>query len=203
MCGRYTHRTRRSDDIHAKLADTLGVETPPSGRGFERFNIAPTQQVLAVVDDRDGRRIEELRWGLVPHWAQERQPSLLDDQCARRDPARSPACSSTTGSARRPASASTPGSSTPTAPRARRTSWRAHTLAHTAEAARQRRASGAPLVCLAHPRGHRTDLLAQRAHVTGEALLVRGLRGSRHRDEVAAHGVELDEHTLHLVVEAL
>ena len=24
-----------------------------------------------VVDDRDGRRIEELRWGLVPHWGKE------------------------------------------------------------------------------------------------------------------------------------
>jgi putative SOS response-associated peptidase YedK len=71
MCGRYTHRTRRSDEIHAKLADTLGVEAPPSERGFERFNIAPSQEVLAVVDDREGRRIEELRWGLVPHWAKE------------------------------------------------------------------------------------------------------------------------------------
>ena len=71
MCGRYTHRTRRSDEVHAKLAATLGVETPTSDRGFERFNIAPTQEVLAVVDDREGRRIEELRWGLVPHWAKE------------------------------------------------------------------------------------------------------------------------------------
>ena len=69
MCGRYTNTQRRSDEIEAKLAATLGVQTPASGRGFERFNIAPTQQVLAVVDDRDGRRVEELRWGLVPHWA--------------------------------------------------------------------------------------------------------------------------------------
>jgi hypothetical protein len=67
-CARSTRRPRRSDDIHAKLADTLGVETPPSGRGFERFNIAPTQEVLAVVDDRKGRRIEERRWRLMPHW---------------------------------------------------------------------------------------------------------------------------------------
>jgi putative SOS response-associated peptidase YedK len=71
MCGRYTHKTRRSDEIQAKLADTLGVETPPSELGFERFNIAPTQKVLAVVDDREGRRIEQLRWGLVPPWAKE------------------------------------------------------------------------------------------------------------------------------------
>jgi putative SOS response-associated peptidase YedK len=40
-------------------------------RGFERFNIAPTQEVLAVVDDQEGRRIEPLRWGLVPSWAKE------------------------------------------------------------------------------------------------------------------------------------
>jgi putative SOS response-associated peptidase YedK len=71
VCGRYTLKARRSDEIQARLAETLGVETPASERGFERFNIAPTQEVLAVVQDRDGRRIEELRWGLVPHWAKE------------------------------------------------------------------------------------------------------------------------------------
>jgi SOS response associated peptidase (SRAP) len=27
--------------------------------------------VLGVVDDREDRRIEELRWGLVPHWAKQ------------------------------------------------------------------------------------------------------------------------------------
>jgi putative SOS response-associated peptidase YedK len=71
VCGRYTVTTRRSDEIQAMLAETLGLKAPPSDSGFERFNIAPTQEVLAVVDDRDGRRIEELRWGLVPHWAKE------------------------------------------------------------------------------------------------------------------------------------
>ena len=71
MCGRYTLTQRRSDEIRQTLADQLGVEAPESDRGFERFNIAPSQEVLAVVDDRDGRRIEELRWGLVPSWARE------------------------------------------------------------------------------------------------------------------------------------
>jgi putative SOS response-associated peptidase YedK len=71
VCGRYTLTTRRSDEIQAMLAETLGVETPPADSGFERFNIAPAQEVLAVVDDRDSRRMEELRWGLVPHWAKE------------------------------------------------------------------------------------------------------------------------------------
>jgi putative SOS response-associated peptidase YedK len=71
MCGRYTNTQRRSDEIQQRLADTLGVRAPESERGFGRFNIAPTDEVLAVVDDREGRRTESLRWGLVPHWAKE------------------------------------------------------------------------------------------------------------------------------------
>jgi putative SOS response-associated peptidase YedK len=71
VCGIYTLASRRSDEIETKLAETLGAEVVPSDSGSERFNIAPTQKVLAVVDDRDGRRIEKLHWGLVPHWAKE------------------------------------------------------------------------------------------------------------------------------------
>jgi putative SOS response-associated peptidase YedK len=71
VCGRYTLTTRKSDEIQARLLETLRLEAPPPDSSFERFNIAPTQEVLAVVDDRDGRRSEELRWGLVPHWSKE------------------------------------------------------------------------------------------------------------------------------------
>jgi SOS response associated peptidase (SRAP) len=68
----------RGGDVHVAdqpklgaLSGEAGAEVPPSDSGFERFNIAPTQEVLAVVDDRDGRRIEKPRWGFVPHWAKE------------------------------------------------------------------------------------------------------------------------------------
>jgi putative SOS response-associated peptidase YedK len=71
VCGRYTLTTRKSDEIQARLLETLGLEAPPPDSGFERFNIAPSQKVLGVVDDHAGRRIIELRWGLVPHWAKE------------------------------------------------------------------------------------------------------------------------------------
>ena len=36
----------------------------------------PTQEVLAVVKGSGGRRLEELRWGLVPHWAKEPKARL-------------------------------------------------------------------------------------------------------------------------------
>jgi putative SOS response-associated peptidase YedK len=71
VCGRITNTKRKSDEIHQKLAAKLGIEAPEDDRGFERFNIAPSQEVLAVVEDQDLRRMELLRWGLVPRWAKD------------------------------------------------------------------------------------------------------------------------------------
>jgi putative SOS response-associated peptidase YedK len=71
VCGRYSNTRGKADQAQARLASMLGVEQPDGDDGFGRFNIAPTQEVLAVVEDRDGRRMERLRWGLVPSWAKE------------------------------------------------------------------------------------------------------------------------------------
>jgi putative SOS response-associated peptidase YedK len=69
MCGRFTLRTPVKDvaaafDVPAEgLADSLPL--------FTHFNIAPTQQVVAVrADPSSGsRQLVPLRWGLVPSWA--------------------------------------------------------------------------------------------------------------------------------------
>jgi putative SOS response-associated peptidase YedK len=71
VCGRFSNTGKKSDDLQEKLAGLLGVAQPQSDHGFERFNIAPTQEVLAVLADEGGRRIEPLRWGLIPTWAKE------------------------------------------------------------------------------------------------------------------------------------
>jgi putative SOS response-associated peptidase YedK len=62
MCGRYTN-TKRPREIDDRLGIPVGVE------GTGRYNIAPTEQVLAVVAPKGAPEARLLRWGLVPHWA--------------------------------------------------------------------------------------------------------------------------------------
>jgi len=69
MCGRYTLKSSS-----AQIAATFGVPVPPTLP--ERFNIAPSQAVLAVRAQPDTHRRElvPLKWGLVPAWA--RDPAI-------------------------------------------------------------------------------------------------------------------------------
>jgi putative SOS response-associated peptidase YedK len=64
MCGRFTLRTPP-----AELAELFQLLRLPDWS--ERFNIAPTQQVLAFHQQSDGRMAELLRWGLVPSWSRD------------------------------------------------------------------------------------------------------------------------------------
>lgn len=66
MCGRFTLKS--SGKAVAK-AFAL-AETPDM---FARYNIAPTQPVLAVREahGRSGREAVSLRWGLIPPWAED------------------------------------------------------------------------------------------------------------------------------------
>ena len=66
MCGRYSLATPNPGTVRERFA--LAPDTPVE----QRFNIAPGQHVLAVTTDREGvPRADRLRWGLVPHWAQD------------------------------------------------------------------------------------------------------------------------------------
>lgn len=67
--GRYS-LTKRRKDVEKEIAARLRIRLRGE-EGFERFNIAPTQEVLAVVQNRDGRGARLLRWGLVPFWAKQ------------------------------------------------------------------------------------------------------------------------------------
>ena len=64
MCGRFTQRADSK-----KLAKAFEVaEVPPVEA---RYNIVPTQDVLAVLEREDGREATFYKWGLVPSWAKD------------------------------------------------------------------------------------------------------------------------------------
>src|SRR5262245_9344099 len=66
MCGRYTLHTEKEALARRFALDPAELEV--QGAYAPRYNVAPTQPVLALVE-REGRlRALQLRWGLVPHW---------------------------------------------------------------------------------------------------------------------------------------
>ncbi len=64
MCGRFS-LTLSAEQIAARF----GVSIPEGYR--PRYNIAPTQEIIALVVDTQGRRFETFRWGLIPRWAKD------------------------------------------------------------------------------------------------------------------------------------
>ncbi|HEY0079550.1 MAG TPA: SOS response-associated peptidase [Pyrinomonadaceae bacterium] len=63
MCGRFTQRKPAK-----ALEGHFGVEVPETRPSF---NIAPTQNVLAIRGGDAGRDAAWLKWGLVPAWAKD------------------------------------------------------------------------------------------------------------------------------------
>ncbi len=64
MCGRFS-LTLNAEQIESRF----GVSVPQSYR--PRYNIAPTQEILALISEGQSRILQNLRWGLIPHWAKD------------------------------------------------------------------------------------------------------------------------------------
>jgi len=76
MCGRFT-LTKNSEDV----AQAFGLSPPPAGHDEvpefpARYNIAPSQPVGVIVEDRNSskRELRLMVWGLIPSWAKD--PSI-------------------------------------------------------------------------------------------------------------------------------
>lgn len=71
MCGRFSLSASRHEVVERFHVDEVVAEEVRP-----RYNVAPSQLVLAVATSADGsrRRLGELRWGLVPPWAKD--PSI-------------------------------------------------------------------------------------------------------------------------------
>ncbi len=72
MCGRYSLFAPRED-----VADLLGVDPGAATAVEPRYNMAPGQD-LPVVRDAAADRVERLRWGLVPPWADDDGSGLIN-----------------------------------------------------------------------------------------------------------------------------
>ena len=68
MCGRY-----RLTAKERYLAEHFGIDDDDIVDWVPRYNIAPTQQVVVIRQDREQpKRISSLmRWGLIPFWSQD------------------------------------------------------------------------------------------------------------------------------------
>ncbi len=65
MCGRFAYFVP-----YEQLTDHYGLASPPPQ--FERYNVAPSQDILAIRQAESGERdATPLKWGLIPHWAKD------------------------------------------------------------------------------------------------------------------------------------
>jgi putative SOS response-associated peptidase YedK len=76
MCGRYT----LTDPDPLRIRARFGLDESAKLEEEARYNIAPTDPVLAIRRDEQGGRVPgRLRWGLVPgRWAERRGPPLIN-----------------------------------------------------------------------------------------------------------------------------
>jgi putative SOS response-associated peptidase YedK len=67
MCGRFV-----SSHSADKIAEFFGASFEGEATLPANYNVAPTQDVYAVVSDADGARdVQPFHWGLVPSWAKD------------------------------------------------------------------------------------------------------------------------------------
>jgi putative SOS response-associated peptidase YedK len=74
VCGRFVLFSEPGQLARLFEVDTVTTEPLPA-----RFNVAPTSEVYAVAQARDGeRRLGRLVWGFVPHWADGPRPGPIN-----------------------------------------------------------------------------------------------------------------------------
>jgi putative SOS response-associated peptidase YedK len=68
MCARYTLTSpilELEEEFEADLLPGFGMDGP-------RYNVAPTQDVMVVVESDRNRCLRPMKWGLIPAWAKDR-----------------------------------------------------------------------------------------------------------------------------------
>ena len=93
MCGRYSF-TQNPDPALIVKPEGTDIQWQP------RYNLAPSQYA-PVIPQRDSRRIHLMRWGLIPHWANDikigfmminARAETITEKAAYRDPIKRSRC---------------------------------------------------------------------------------------------------------------
>ncbi|CAN2253054.1 putative SOS response associated peptidase; defective prophage 6 (fragment) [Bacillus vallismortis] len=67
MCGRFTLFSEFDDIIEQFNIDQF----LPEGEYHPSYNVAPSQNILTIINDGSNNRLGKLRWGLIPPWAKD------------------------------------------------------------------------------------------------------------------------------------
>jgi putative SOS response-associated peptidase YedK len=70
MCGRFTI-TIDLEDLREYLVDHYDITELKSEFQLPRYNIAPTQDVITIINDGSKNRVGLLKWGLIPPFAKD------------------------------------------------------------------------------------------------------------------------------------
>lgn len=63
MCGRFVQNSPLQIIQQIFNTDKVLFEVIPN------YNVAPTQKILAIINQDNENKLEKLHWGLVPFWA--------------------------------------------------------------------------------------------------------------------------------------
>ena len=73
VCGRFVSATPPSE-LAAYFGAALGGVSVAEGVSIpDNYNVAPTNEIYAVVDTPDGPEVAAFHWGLIPSWAKDRK----------------------------------------------------------------------------------------------------------------------------------
>jgi putative SOS response-associated peptidase YedK len=70
MCGRFT-LTINQEELKAHLSTNFNVANFSAVFNLPRFNIAPGQEIIALINDGKNNRVGHLKWGFIPSFAKD------------------------------------------------------------------------------------------------------------------------------------
>ncbi|HBG32181.1 MAG TPA: hypothetical protein DEG42_00615 [Acholeplasmataceae bacterium] len=70
MCGRFTISISE-DELRNYLKESFDIEDTKSGFELPRYNVAPGQGIISIINDGNKNRVGLFKWGLVPSFAKD------------------------------------------------------------------------------------------------------------------------------------